>query len=145
MKPAANKPQQPPKKSAPVKEAPKEWKAEDYVGPHVSIEEVRDVKAAFDIFDTDNSGLVDATELKQAFVSLGLAHANKLVYSIMHSLDGDHPNGLNFAEFLKLATGKLGETHSRHQIEKVFHSFDNERTVLFSPLREESTPRSSST
>jgi Ca2+-binding EF-hand superfamily protein len=67
------------------------------------------VKAAFDIFDTDNSGFVDAAELRQAFVSLGLANANKLVYNIMHTLDGDHPNGLNFAEFLKLATGRLGE------------------------------------
>lgn len=116
MKPAGNKqPPQPPKKGqAPqVKEAPREWKAEDYVGPQVTIEEVRDVKAAFDIFDTDSSGFVDAAELKQAFVSLGLAHANKLVYNIMQSLDGEHPNGLNFAEFLKLATGRLGEGHSR--------------------------------
>jgi len=79
----------------------------------VSIEEVRDVKAAVDIFDTDNSGFIDAAELKQAFVSLGLANANKLVYNIMNSLDGEHPNGLNFAEFLKLATGRLGEGNSR--------------------------------
>jgi hypothetical protein len=116
MKPAGNKqPPQPPKKgqAPPVKEAPREWKAEDYVGPQVSIEEVRDVKAAFDIFDTDNSGFIDAAELKQAFVSLGLANANKLVYNIMNSLDGEHPNGLNFAEFLKLATGRLGEGNSR--------------------------------
>jgi Ca2+-binding EF-hand superfamily protein len=95
------------------------------VSPHAPIEEVREVKAAFDIFDTDNSGLVDAAELRQAFVSLGLASANKLVYNIMHTLDGDHPNGLNFAEFLKLATGRLGETHSKKQIEKVFDSFDH--------------------
>lgn len=116
MKPVPNKaPPQPPKKgqAPPVKEAPKEWRVEDYVGPSASIEEVRDIKAAFDIFDTDNSGRVDASELKQAFISLGLAHANKLVYNIMHSLDGEHPDGLNFAEFLKLATGRFGETNSR--------------------------------
>lgn len=52
--------QQPPKKAPAVKEPPKEWKAEDYVCEHAPIEEVRDVKAAFDIFDTDGSGLVDA-------------------------------------------------------------------------------------
>ncbi len=116
MKPAGNKqPPQSPKKgqAPPVKAAPREWKAEDYVGPQVSLEEVRDVKAAFDIFDSDNSGFVDAAELKQAFISLGLAHANKLVYNIMSSLEGEHPKGLNFAEFLKLATGRLGEGHSR--------------------------------
>jgi hypothetical protein len=68
MKPANKQPPQPSKKGqappAPVKEAHREWKAEDYVGPHTSIEEIIDVKAAFDIFDTDNSGFVDADELK---------------------------------------------------------------------------------
>lgn len=93
------------------------------------IEEVRDVKAAFDIFDTDHSGYVDASELKQAFISLGLANSNKLVHNIMHSLDGEHPNGLNFGDFLKLATGRLGEGHSRKQIENVFNAFDHERNV----------------
>ena len=120
---------QPPKKPQAVKEEPKEWKADDYVSESVSLEQVRDVKAAFDIFDNDGSGLVDANQLKQAFVSLGLADANKLVYHIMHNLDGDHPNGLNFAEFLKLATGRLGETQNRKEIEKVFASFDHHHTV----------------
>lgn len=100
---------------------------------------MRDVKAAFDIFDTDGSGLVDAGELKQAFVSLGLANANKLVYNIMNSLDGEHPDGLNFGEFLKLATGRLGAAHSRKQIEKVFHSFDHERNVRIVLFRARST------
>lgn len=105
---------------------------------------MRDVKAAFDIFDTDGSGLVDAVELKQAFVSLGLANANKLVYNIMNSLDGEHPDGLNFGEFLKLATGRLGAAHSRKQIEKVFFSFDHERNVRIILFREKSTPNNSS-
>lgn len=105
---------------------------------------MRDVKAAFDIFDTDGSGLVDAGELRQAFVSLGLANANKLVYNIMNSLDGEHPDGLNFGEFLKLATGRLGTAHSRKQIEKVFFSFDHERNVRISLFRERSTLNNSS-
>lgn len=144
MRPNKQPPPPPPKKSvAPVKEAPKVWKAEDYVNADVTIEEVRDVKGAFDIFDTNNSGMVDALELKQAFISLGLSHANKLVYKIMHSLDGEHPDGLNFAEFLKLATGKLGETHSRKQIDSVFKSFDHEGNVLRYLSRAKSTRRSS--
>lgn len=57
---------------------------------------MREVKAAFDVFDSDGSGLVDVAELKQAFISLGLAHHNKLVYNVMHVIDGDHPNGLDF-------------------------------------------------
>jgi hypothetical protein len=37
MKATLSKSQLPPKKAPAVKEAPKEWKAEDYVGPHASI------------------------------------------------------------------------------------------------------------
>lgn len=103
-------------KKSPPQEEQKPWKAEDYVTQNVSLEEVRDVKGAFDIFDSDGSGYVDAGELRQAFISLGLANANKLVYNIMHSLDGDHPKGLNFGDFLRLATGRLGETQTRKQI-----------------------------
>jgi Ca2+-binding EF-hand superfamily protein len=33
----------------------------------IPIEEVRDIKAAFDIFDVDLSGVVDPQELKRAF------------------------------------------------------------------------------
>lgn len=69
---------------------------------------MRDIKAAFDIFDVDKSGCVDAAELKKAFVSLGLSHSNKLVYNVMHRLEGEHPEGLSFGDFLKLATGKFG-------------------------------------
>jgi Ca2+-binding EF-hand superfamily protein len=39
-------------------------KTEHYAIP---IEEVRDIKAAFDIFDVDLSGVVDPQELKRAF------------------------------------------------------------------------------
>lgn len=95
------------KKQQPIKQAPKEWKAEDYISSNATIEQVRDVKSAFDIFDTDRSGIVDTVELKQAFVSLGLAHSNKYVYNLLNSMGVDHPEGLYFAEFLKLATGKL--------------------------------------
>jgi Ca2+-binding EF-hand superfamily protein len=69
---------------------------------------VREVKAAFDIFDSDKSGFVDPVELKQAFISLGLAHSNKFVYNILNSMD-TCLDGYNFAAFLKLATGKLSE------------------------------------
>lgn len=70
--------QQPPK--APEK---KVWRAEDYVSITVPLEEVKDIKMAFDIFDTDGSGGVDPQELKQAFVALGFEGNNKFVYQIL--------------------------------------------------------------
>lgn len=91
---------------------------------------MREVKSAFDIFDSDGVGSVDTNELKQAFVSLGLANTNKIIHQILTGLDGDHPSGLNFTDFLKLATGRFGETHSKKQIQQVFSSFDSHKTVI---------------
>ncbi len=79
----------------------------------VKIEEVREVKTAFDIFDLDGSGYVDPVELKNAFVSLGFATSNKFIVNILHGLNVEHSNGMDFAAFLHLATGTLGQTHTR--------------------------------
>jgi Ca2+-binding EF-hand superfamily protein len=78
--PAASK-QQP---RAPEK---KGWKAEDYASLTIPVEEVRDIKTAFDIFDSDLSGVVDPQELKQAFINLGFGGQNKFVYQILAELD----------------------------------------------------------
>ena len=58
--PATSGRNQPPaKKGQDVKQGKKEWAAEDYVSESVSLEEVREIKGAFDIFDSDSSGVVD--------------------------------------------------------------------------------------
>jgi Ca2+-binding EF-hand superfamily protein len=83
----------------------KTWKAEDYVSETMSLDEVKGIKAAFDIFDSDRSGYVDPKEMKAAFVSLGLSNANKVVVNIMNSLEGEHPQGLAFSDFIHLSIG----------------------------------------
>ena len=37
----------------------KQWRAEDYASLTITVEEVKDIKMAFDIFDGDLSGIVD--------------------------------------------------------------------------------------
>lgn len=95
----------------------------------VPIEQVRDIKQAFDIFDGDHSGVIDPQELKNAFISLGFGGQNKFVYQILAELDDDQSGGIDFAEFLRLATAKISEKDSRADIDKVFSSFDVNRAV----------------
>jgi Ca2+-binding EF-hand superfamily protein len=64
-------------------------------------------KEAFDIFDSNKSGLIDPVELKNAFESLGFANSNKFVHRILHDCDASHPQGLDFGAFLRLSTGRL--------------------------------------
>ncbi len=61
----------------------KVFRAEDYATLTIPVEQVKDIKTAFDIFDGDGSGVVDPQELKRAFEQLGFGGQNKFVYQIL--------------------------------------------------------------
>lgn len=48
----------------------------------------------------------------------------------MAELDDDQSGGIDFAEFLRLATAKIGDKDGRAEIDKVFQSFDINRAVI---------------
>ena len=127
-------------KSQPKAPEKKAFNAEDYASLTIPVEEVRDIKTAFDIFDGDLSGVVDPQELKRAFEQLGFAGSNKFIYQILAELDDDQSGGIDFAEFLRLATSKGGEKDSRAEIDKVWGSFDVNRSVIIALFRERSHP-----
>jgi len=82
----------------PAKQVEKKgFNAEDYATLTIPVEEVRDIKTAFDIFDSDLSGIVDPQELKQAFQALGFGGGNKFIYQILAELDDDQSGGIDFA------------------------------------------------
>ncbi len=89
----AKAPTQPSK--APEKKA---FKAEDFASLTIPVEEVRDIKTAFDIFDGDLSGVVDPQELKRAFEQLGFGGQNKFVRSLPSwtMINQEESTSLNF-------------------------------------------------
>lgn len=123
----------------PSKNPPKnEFDPDKYVTFTLPREEVIEIKQAFDIFDEDLSGMIDPAELKDAFINLGFTGQNKFVYQILAELDEDQSGGIDFDEFLKLATAKISEKDSRAEINKVFNSFDTTRAVFIFLFREKS-------
>lgn len=127
---------QPAKGKAPAEKKP--FNPDEYVSLTLPKEEVLDIKLAFEIFDNDGSGIMDPAELKQAFIDLGFTGQNKFVYQILAELDEDQSGGIDFAEFLRLATAKIGEKDSRAEINKVFNAFDPNRSVIMFLFRENS-------
>ena len=118
-----------PQKGKPAPPAPKAFNPDDFVTMTLPREEVVEIRQAFEIFDQDGSGIMDPAELKQAFIDLGFTGQNKFVYQILAELDEDQSGGIDFAEFLRLATAKIGEKDSRVEINKVFSAFDPNRSV----------------
>ena len=128
------------KASQPKAPEKKAFKAEDFASMTIPVEEVRDIKTAFDIFDGDLSGVVDPQELKRAFEQLGFQGDNKFVYQILAELDDDQSGGIEFAEFLRLATAKMSDKDSRAEIDKVWSSFDINKAVTIDLFRVRSPP-----
>ena len=123
-------------KGKPLPPPKKEFNPDDFVTLTLPREEVIEIRRAFEIFDADGSGIMDPAELKDAFVQLGFSGQNKFVYQIMAELDEDQSGGIDFPEFVRLATAKIGEKDSMAEIKKVFSSFDPNRVVIMDKRRE---------
>ena len=74
-------------KTAPVKKAPSNWRAEDWLNKGASLEEVNEIKEAFDLFDTDKTGTIDYHELKVAMRALGFDVKKQEVLNLMKEYD----------------------------------------------------------
>jgi centrin-1 len=57
-----------------------------YERPGLSVEEIEELQEAFNLFDSDGSGTIDAAELKSAMESLGYKQKNKMVYQMIENM-----------------------------------------------------------
>ena len=97
--------------------------------PGLTEDEIEEIREAFALFDTDNSGVIDPKELKAAMQSLGFEKKNPTIYSMIADLDThENSGGINFDHFLDAITDKLGNKESREGIARIFELFDDDRT-----------------
>merc|ERR1719265_831885 len=86
-----------------------------------------DIKEAFDLFDADGSGSIDAKELKVALRALGFEpkkeELKKLVSDLDKSGSSSGQGQLDFNEFLEIMTAKMSEKDTKEQIQKAFQLF----------------------
>ena len=60
---------------------------QDYVSPFVTLEEVLEIKKAFDLFDTNGSGIIDMKDLKVALRALGFEPAKEEIKRLISDLN----------------------------------------------------------
>nr|QDO16481.1 centrin 2 [Crypthecodinium cohnii]USW07843.1 centrin 2 [Crypthecodinium cohnii] len=86
-----------------------------------------EIKEAFDLFDTDATGTIDAKELKVALRALGFEPKKEELKKLVSDLDKSSGSSgqpqLDFNEFLEIMTAKMCERDSKEQIQRAFQLF----------------------
>ncbi|CAG7730794.1 unnamed protein product [Allacma fusca] len=95
----------------------------------LSQKQKHDIKDAFNVFDTDGTGLMNIKELKVALRALGFEPKKPEIKKLINQIDKGHPlNGkLCFTDFLQLILIKMSEKDCMDEILKAFKLFDKEQ------------------
>ena len=107
----------------------------------LSQDEVDEIRQAFDLFDTNQTGNIDPKELKAAMQSLGFDTKNPTIFQMIADLDtpeAQKKGGINFDTFVDAINEKLGDKETRAGIDRIFKLFiddPNSETITLTSLR----------
>ncbi|XP_054845602.1 uncharacterized protein LOC129336498 [Eublepharis macularius] len=94
----------------------------------LSEEQKREIREAFDLFDTDESGSIDVKELKVALHALGFEPKKGEIRKMVAEIGKDDRSFINFEEFLAMIMQKMSEKDNKQEILKAFQLFDTDGT-----------------
>merc|ERR1712224_1091966 len=94
----------------------------------LSEEQRQEIREAFELFDTDGSGSIDAKELKVAMRALGFEPKKDEIQKMISDVDDSGDGEIDFDEFMVMMTAKMGEKDSRDDLIKAFRVFDSDET-----------------
>uniref|UniRef100_A0A8C4UAD6 Centrin 1 n=1 Tax=Falco tinnunculus TaxID=100819 RepID=A0A8C4UAD6_FALTI len=99
------------------------------VSPKLELtEEQKEVREAFDLFDTDGTGNIDVKELKVAMRALGFEPKKGEIKEMISDIDKEGTGKISFNDFLVVMTQKMAEKDSKEEILKAFKLFDDDET-----------------
>merc|ERR1739838_1173407 len=111
-------------KAQPAK--PARFNADNFARPGLSVDEVEEMKEAFDLFDNDGSGAISVNELTSAMKSLGFDIKHAVVYNMVADLDSDGSGEIEFGEFLEVMCAKITDKNTKEEIDRVLKLFDKD-------------------
>merc|ERR1712086_1172279 len=87
------------------------------------------MEEAFDLFDIDGSGFIDAKELGTAMRALGLDNNGPdEVRKMIEDIDKDGSGTIDHDEFLLMMSAKIENSDSKEAMAKLFALFDDDGT-----------------
>merc|ERR1712196_716052 len=91
-------------------------------------EQKQEMREAFDLFDTDGSGNIDAKELESAMQALGFEPKKAEIKKMVDDLDKDGDGTVDWDEFVLLMSGKMSDKDLKDDMIKAFKLFDSDST-----------------
>lgn len=92
----------------------------------LSQQKKQEIKEAFELFDTDGSGTIDAKELNVAMRALGFEMTEEQINQMIADVDKDGSGAIDLDEFEHMMTAKIGERDSKEELMKAFHIIDQD-------------------
>jgi len=89
-------------------------------------EQKQEIREAFDLFDIEGTGTIDAKELKVAMRALGFEPSKEEIKQIIADADKEGDGNIEFEDFLNLMTLKYSERDPKDEIVKAFKLFDED-------------------
>ncbi|KAI4330619.1 hypothetical protein MLD38_028892 [Melastoma candidum] len=93
---------------------------------HLTKEKRQEIKEAFELFDTDGSGTIDAKELNVAMRALGFEMTEEQIHQMIADVDKDGSGAIDFDEFVHMMTAKIGERDTKSELMKAFQIIDQD-------------------
>ncbi|KAJ1295644.1 hypothetical protein BS78_01G238700 [Paspalum vaginatum] len=94
----------------------------------------KEIKEAFDLFDIDGSGTIDARELNVAMRALGFEMTPEQINQMIAEVDKDGSGTIDFDEFVHMMTDKMGERDAREELVKAFRVIDQDANGKISDI-----------
>eukprot|EP00933_Yihiella_yeosuensis_P011584 TRINITY_DN11901_c1_g1_i1.p1 TRINITY_DN11901_c1_g1~~TRINITY_DN11901_c1_g1_i1.p1 ORF type:complete len:208 (-),score=60.96 TRINITY_DN11901_c1_g1_i1:129-752(-) len=91
-------------------------------------EQLEEVREAFNLFDTEQAGAINARELKAALRALGFEVKKEDVKQMLLDIGKDATQPIDFSEFCDIMKGRMPDKYSKNEINKVFALFDEDET-----------------
>jgi Ca2+-binding EF-hand superfamily protein len=95
----------------------------NYTSKGLTLDEVTELREAFELFDSEKNGVINAEEFKAALKSLTIDVSNLTLSSMMSDIDKAKNSSIDFDTFVDIMTQKLSSTESKQDMEKVFTLF----------------------
>mmetsp|Transcript_79798 Transcript_79798/g.182817 ORF Transcript_79798/g.182817 Transcript_79798/m.182817 type:complete len:194 (+) Transcript_79798:63-644(+) len=96
--------------------------------PALSEDQHDELREAFNLFDTEHSGMVDARELKAAMLAVGFDVPKPKISNMLRTMGLNDHSQVRYEQFAEMMAVRMPEKESREEIHRIFQLFDEDGT-----------------